>query len=302
MAGSQQSRLTSTTCRVLMAVLITLPLFTAAGQAQTLNVLHTFTGSPDGAGPGPGLTASGATLYGTTEYGGNLANCDRSCGTVFKVARSGTGWVETPIYKFTGVPDGANPMARVIVGPDGALYGTTVMGGTGSCDIGSRGCGTVFKLQPPPNFCASFLCEWRETVLYSFASFADGAWPEAELVFDHAGNIYGSTVTGGTGPCNYVYGGCGTIFKLTPNGNGTWSKSTLHSFQGGPNDGAGPGCALVVDQAGNIYGTTPEGGGQCFEDSSCGVVFQLTPSGAKWKKRFSTSSLAAPMATIPAPD
>lgn len=281
--GSEFARLAG------MAGLLILVASAIAAQAQTLNVLHTFTGSPDGAGPGPGLTASGATLYGTTEYGGNLANCDGSCGTVFKVARSGTGWVETPIYKFTGVPDGANPMARVIVGPDGALYGTTVMGGTGSCDIGSRGCGTVFKLQPPPNFCASFLCEWRETVLYSFASFADGAWPEAELVFDHAGNIYGSTVTGGTGPCNYgSYGGCGTIFKLTPNGNGTWSKSTLHSFQGGPNDGAGSGSALVVDQAGNIYGTTPGGGLQCFEDSSCGVVFQLTPSGAETILHFFT--------------
>jgi len=253
-----------------------------AAQAQTLNVLHTFNGSPDGADPGPGLTASGATLYGTTEYGGNLANCDGSCGTVFKIARSGSGWIETPIYKFTGVPDGANPMARVIVGPDGALYGTTVMGGTGSCDIGSRGCGTVFKLQPPPTFCASFLCQWRATILYSFASFADGAWPEAELVFDQAGNIYGSTITGGTGPCSYgSYGGCGTIFKLTPNRNGSWSKSTLYSFQGSPNDGAGPGSALVLDQDGNIYGTTGGGGLQCPYDEPCGVVFRLTPSGAE---------------------
>ena len=282
MAGSQQSRLTSTTCRVLMAVLITLPLFTAAGQAQTLNVMHTFMGSPDGAAPVTGLTASGATLYGTTEYGGNQANCDSSCGTVFKTTRSGSGWVETPIYKFTGVPDGANPMSRVIVGPDGALYGTTVFGGTGPCQVGSGGCGTVFKLQPPPTFCASFLCEWKETVLYSFVSSTDGAWPEAELVFDQAGNIYGSTVTGGTGPC--TYGGCGTIFKLTPNGNGTWSKSTLYSFQGPPNDGEGPGGALVVDQAGNIYGTTPEGGGQCPYDYACGVVFRLTPSGSKWQE------------------
>jgi hypothetical protein len=285
MTRSQQNPSSVTVGLVIMACLFIMLVTAIAAQAQTLTVLHTFTGSPDGAGPGPGLTAGGATLYGTTEYGGNLANCDGSCGTVFKTARSGSGWIETPIYKFTGVPDGANPMGRVIVGPDGALYGTTVMGGTGPCDIGSGGCGTVFKLQPPPTFCASFLCEWRETILYDFASYADGAWPEAEIVFDQAGNIYGSTGTGGTGPCGHgAYSGCGTIFKLTPNGHGSWSKSTLYSFQGAPNDGEGPGTGLVLDQAGNVYGTTAGGGLQCPYDEPCGVVFRLTPSGSQWQE------------------
>jgi uncharacterized repeat protein (TIGR03803 family) len=273
-------RVAAVVCTVL---LVTTIMAAPAAQAQTLNVVHTFTGTPDGAGPVAGLTlnASGR-LYGTTEYGGNSRGCDSSCGTVFKATSAGSGWVETPIYKFTGVPDGANPTARVITGPDGALYGTTSFGGSGACEIGSGGCGTVFKLQPPPTACASLLCPWVETILYSFTSFADGAWPEAEVVFDQAGNIYGSTGTGGNGSCSHgSYSGCGTVFKLTHNSDGSWSKSTIHSFQGGATDGVGP-SALVVDQSGNIYGTTSGGGLECSDGGTCGLVFKLTPTGSGW--------------------
>ncbi len=257
-----------------------------AVQAQTLTVLHTFMGEADGATPIAGLTKDAAgTLYGTAEFGGLFQSCSASsCGTVYKVVRRGSIWLTTPIYSFKGAPDGATPTSRVIFGPDGALYGTTMLGGTGSCVSTVSGCGTVFKLQPPATVCKSALCPWRETVLYSFASQTDGENPRAEIVFDQAGNLYGTTYLGGTGPCNDgLYTGCGTVFKLTHNSDGTWSKSTLYSFQNGPNDGGFPYAGVTLDQAGNIYGTTYAGGTDCtVHDVACGVVFELTPSGSGW--------------------
>ncbi len=247
-------------------------------QAQTLDVLHTFTGGADGGDPMAGLTQDSAgNLYGTTYFGGTGGNCgEGECGVVFRVTHHGSGWVETPIYTFKGVPDGAYPMARVIFGPDGALYGTTFAGGTdSSCGLG---CGTVFKLQPPPAFCASISCPWRETVLHSFALENDGNDPQAEVVFDQAGNLYGTTQWGGTGACQ-----CGTVFKLTHNADGSWSETILYSFQGGTNDGQEPLAGLVFDQAGNLYGTTEFGGGTgCELNRGCGTVFELTPSGSGW--------------------
>jgi uncharacterized repeat protein (TIGR03803 family) len=252
-------------------------------KAQTVTVLHTFTGGADGAAPLAGLTPDAAgNLYGTTYYGGSVAGqCGESgCGVVFKMTHRSSGWTQTPIYKFRGGPDGAFPEARVIFGPDGALYGTTWAGGTGTCF--NAGCGTVFKLQPPPHVCASVQCLWRETILYTFTSHTDGAHPAAEVAFDRAGNLYGTTTSGGSGPCQQ---GCGTVFKLTPNGDGPWNKSTTYSFQGGANDGTEPNSALVFDSAGNLYGTTTYGGAyQCYRGSApgCGTVFELTPSGSGW--------------------
>lgn len=273
---------------VSLAILATVVAMVPAAQAQTLTLLHTFTGGADGGFVAPamsgGLTRDSAgNIYGTTNYGGQTTgSCyEFGCGVVFKVSPQG---VETPIYKFQSTSDGDHPEARVIFGPDGALYGTTMQGGSGSCTIGSGGCGTVFKLQPPATFCAAFSCPWRETVLYSFTSFADGAWPAADVAFDRAGNLYGTTITGGSGPCNYgSYGGCGTVFKLTPNRNGTWTKTTIYSFQGGLTDGVSPQTPLVVDPAGNLYGVTPAGAGTgCTYNNGCGTVFELTSSGSGW--------------------
>lgn len=285
MAPSQQSRPSSTTYRVFLAALLAVAWFTIAAQAQTLTVLHEFTGGADGGGPLGGLFQdSGGNLYGTTTEGGGGGSCEfGECGVVFRISHR--GGIETPIYAFKGAPnDGESPYARVIVGPDGALYGTTFSGGTGSCIGGGGGCGTVFKLQPPPTFCPSFNCPWKETILYTFTSSADGLFPMAEVVFDRAGNLYGTTRSGGNGPCNYgSYSGCGTVFELSPNGNGTWTKSTLYSFQGGANDGIDPESALVFDQAGNLYGTTVYGAGtSCELNDGCGIVFKLTPSGSGW--------------------
>jgi hypothetical protein len=254
-----------------------------AAEAQTLQVLHTLTGGADGADPIAGLTMDGTgNLYGTAEYGG-IGCTDFGCGTVYKVIRRGSGWLTTPIYSFAGAPDGANPLGRVIFGPDGALYGTTSGGGIG-CSVGFPGCGTIFKLQPPPTVCGSVQCPWKETILYRFTSPTDGFYPQGDLVFDAAGNLYGTTQGGGTGPCeDYAYMGCGTVFKLTHNADGSWSKSTLYSFQGSPSDGEGPDAGVLLDQAGNLYGTTAVGGTPgCEAGHGCGIVFELTPSGFGW--------------------
>jgi hypothetical protein len=251
-------------------------------QAQTYTVLHSFVGGADGADPYAGLSQDSAgNLYGTTHYGGNGQCTDHDgCGVVFKLAHRGSGWVTTVLYAFGGQPDGQYPTDRVVVGPDGALYGTTTQGGTGSCQ-GLRGCGTVFKLQPPPAFCRSFSCPWTETFLYSFISRDDGFNPYAEVSFDRAGNLYGTTLNGGGG-VNCSNDGCGTAFQLTPNANGTWTKNTIHIFQGGTSDGASPG-GVVVDQAGSVYGTTGSGGGENC-NGGCGTAFELTPGSSGWSE------------------
>ena len=265
---------------VSLAIVATVLTIMPTAQAQTLTVLHTFTRGGDGGFLAPSMSGgvtrdAGGNLYGTTNFGGNITGqCgELGCGVVFKVSPHG---VETPIYKFQGQPDGLNPDARVIFGPDGALYGTTQQGGSGFCS--PYGCGTVFKLQPPPTFCAAFECPWRETIIYNFSSPADGLFPIGDVTFDSAGNLYGTTEQGGAASCS-----CGTVFKLVRNSNGTWTKTTLYSFQGGDNDGMEPMSPLVIDQAGNLYGTTPYGVGTgCIYGFGCGAVFELTPSGSGW--------------------
>ncbi len=237
-------------------------------QAQTFTVLHNFAGS-DGAYPSAGLSMDQAgNLYGTTGYGGNTGGaCGSSgCGTVFKLKHETSGWILYPLYKFTG-PDGNSPQARVIIGPDGDLYGTTVYGGAANQ-------GTVFKLSPPPTSCKAFLCPWTETVLYSFQGGSDGEQPQyGDLVFDQHGNIYGTTPYGGTG--SGCYQNCGVIYELTPS-HGRWSESVLYRFTGG-NDGAQPFAGLILDTVGNLYGTAEYGGADYV-----GVVYKLAPSGSGW--------------------
>jgi uncharacterized repeat protein (TIGR03803 family) len=218
-----------------LAVLGTLTISTALpSQAQTLTVLHNFKGGADGSDPAAGLAQDSAgNLYGTTQYGGT-GQCNSlpptGCGVVFKLSHRGSGWLFTTLYEFGGPPDGEYPLARVIVGPDGALYGTTSQGGAGSC-LGQQGCGIVFKLQPPASFCRAFSCPRTETILYSFSSRNDGFNLTGEVAFDRSGNLYGTTANGG-GATGCVDDGCGTVFELTPNGNGTWTKSTIYAFQG----------------------------------------------------------------------
>ncbi|MGA8813751.1 MAG: choice-of-anchor tandem repeat GloVer-containing protein [Candidatus Sulfotelmatobacter sp.] len=230
-------------------------------QGQTYTVLHSFTGGVDGATPSAGLTMDAAgNLYGTTLDGGS------GYGTVFKLTRKNSGWFLTRPYSFQGGSDGASPAASVIFGPDGNLYGTTLYGGGGTCGQGS--CGTAFELHLEATVCSSSVCPWPETVLHRFTG-DDGGVPHGSLVFDTAGNIYGTTSW---------YGALdsGTVFELIPSGGG-WTESVLWNFMIGTDGGAAPQSGVILDAFGNLYGTTYLGGH--WEE---GTIFQLMRSGSGW--------------------
>jgi len=238
-------------------------------QGQTFNVLYHFTGGTDGSTPYAGLTPDGAgNFYGTAYSGGTSG-----LGTVFKLVHERTGWALWPLYSFQGYPtnDGGSPMAGVVIGPDGVLYGTNIDYGGGTGCEGNLGCGTVFSLSPPAvAACHTIPCPWTETVLHRFSEDQQGAWPFSEVTFDQAGNLYGTTFNGGIGGCGF-YGvlGCGVVYELTRSSGG-WTESVLYAFTGG-SDGGSPWAGVIFDQAGNLYGTTV-----------VGTVFQLTHSGSGW--------------------
>jgi uncharacterized repeat protein (TIGR03803 family) len=233
----------------------------------TESVLYSFNGYPnDGETPLAGLIFDNAGhLYGTTDVGGA-----HEAGTVFELSPGSNGvWTETILYDFIGSTDGAGPGGSLILDSVGNLYGTTAYGGGVDC-----GCGTIFELTPNGKG------TWTETVLHSF-TYDDGAHPSGSLVFDPAGNLYGTTTTGPGFAC--ADGGCGTVFRLTPGSDGTWTQTMIYNFEGGP-DGFQPAAGLVLDGAGNLYGTTEWGGG--LGSCSCGTVFELTPrSKGKWTER-----------------
>jgi uncharacterized repeat protein (TIGR03803 family) len=247
--------------------------------SPTETVLYNFTGSPDGANP-TSLTADGkGNFYGTTNSGG------LGYGTVFELSPNGVGsWNETVLYSFTGGADGREPISYVILDSVGNIYGTAYEGG-------ANGYGVVFELSPVG-------ASWMETVLYSFAGGAGGAYPGTGLVMDPVGNLYGTTVNGSPGgtaivfelspsggywteqviytiappllvslsngltmdPAGNIFGTTNsTVFELSPDGLGAWNPTVIHTFCG-PKDGCYPAGTLVFDQAGNLYGTTEVGG------------------------------------------
>jgi uncharacterized repeat protein (TIGR03803 family) len=262
----------------------------ASGQGTTL---FNFTGAPGGTEPKTGVTRDSAgNLYGTTSFGG-AANA----GVVYKVDTTGH---ETVLYSFTGGADGDYPLAGVTLDSAGNLYGTTFHGGT-------QGFGVVYKVDTTG----------QETVLYSFTGGADGGYPEAGVILDATGNLYGTTLEGGAAGAGVVYeldtaghetvlysftGGVDGGFPLaspirdaagnlygTTNGGGTaglgvvyklnatGQETVLYSFPGGP-EGAFPFAGVIRDGAGNFYGTTADGGGPAGEGGH-GVVFKLTAAG-----------------------
>ena len=194
---------------------------TQLAQAQTFTILYSFTNGADGGQPYSSLVRDSAgNLYGTTAVGGAAG-----FGTVFKMGKTGK---ETVLYSFSGGADGANPWAGLTWGPKGHLYGTTEGGGT-------AGFGTVFKITKTG----------KKTVLHNFTGTAgDGAYPFSLLVWDTAGKLYGTTYKGGAS-------GNGTVFKMTKTGKLT----VLYSFKGA-SDGENPYDGVVLDPAGNLYGTT----------------------------------------------
>lgn len=347
------------------------------GSSWLFGALHTFQDQPDGASPAaPMVFGPDGALYGSTVGGGlpGVGNsCHHSgCGTIFRLQPPATPceavlclWQETVLYRFTGGADGSWPDFNdaVIFDRLGNLYATAYFGGYvgGSCATGP-GCGVVFELTPSNG-------GWSDNVLYSFHDGIEGAFPSAGVIFDQAGNLYGTndaavyelsrsgsgwtynvlvrtedaiaagvifdpigrlysaTADGGLseggtaftvthtgdrwvgsviynfplngypaypGPAGTLlmdragnlYGttsedgayGLGTVFKLSPNAQGSWTYTDLHDFTGG-SDGDDPAAALVIDQSGDLFGTAQFGGTNrtCSEGQGCGVLFEITP-------------------------
>jgi len=232
-------------------------------RAWTATVLYSFCPKApcvDGDAPYAGLTWDAAgNLYGTTEFGGKGSP---DYGTAFDLKPKPDGtWQHILLHSFPSFPgDGEVVYAGLVLDGAGNLYGATNSGGGHLCGQTST-CGTVFKLSRNSNG------RWKETILYRFPNPSEGNSPGASLVFDQAGNLYGTGAGGGINACA---NGCGVVFKLTPGSNGTWKYSVLHRFTG--SDGADPAAALILDQKGNLYGTTTLGG-----PGGYGVVFEITP-------------------------
>jgi len=222
-------------------------------------VLYRFTGGTDGGVPvGYPLKDAHGNLYGVTYQGGVVdGKCADGCGTVFALERRSMRWQETVIYDFLGLTDGAFPSAGLTSDKLGNLYGTTYF-------LGLYGYGTVFELSRSGG-------TWIQSTLWALGNGSDGQFPDSNVVFDSAGNLYGTTIQGG----EY---GWGTVFELTPSADGNWTESLLHSFLLGANDGNSPFAGVTLAADGTVYGTTVQGGAD-----GDGTVFELTPSsGGVW--------------------
>ena len=237
-------------------------------QAQTVGRdIYSFTGGTDGGIVLAGVVADAAgNLYGTTA-GVLRVGCSTigQCGTVFELSPNGGQWVFKTLYRFRGGDDGAYPAARLAIGPDGSLYGTTVSGGgiNQICQY-QEGCGTVFRLTPNPDG------SWTESIIYRFLiqedlnlSYGNG------VVVDQGGNLYGTDVHGGE------FGG-GSVYQLTPSDSG-YVYSVIFSF-GGPDNGNDPWSSPTLDSHDNLYGTLLIGPGPC----GCSLVWKLTRTADGW--------------------
>jgi uncharacterized repeat protein (TIGR03803 family) len=235
----------------------------AAGGGWTEYVLHNFGAGTDGSEPNAGLIMDTAgNLYGTTTGGAH------GYGAVFELTPvTGAGWTEKMLHSFSGTTDGSQPYAGLTFDAAGNLYGTTLGGGA---YLG----GTVFELTPQTSG------QWSGKVLHSFGQVnANGVntyAPYGGVVFDQKGNLYGTTYYGGGN-------GGGVVYELTPSTGGAWKETAIHNFGG--TGGSQPLAGVVIDTAGNVYGTTLNGGNEHTSCSTtgCGVVYELTPvAGGGW--------------------
>lgn len=220
----------------------------------TEGVLHSFTGSDGGAPTAALIFDNSGNLYGTASEGGGT----HADGVVFELSPQGNGtWMLDVLHVFlANGSDGFSPGGELLFDSAGNLYGTTSSGG-------AYDEGTVFELTPNGK-------KWTETILHSFKQDGiDGRGPNSALITDSAGNLYGTTVYGGVDDQ-------GVVFQLQPGGGGSWNEVVLHSFK--LRDGMQPYAGLILDRAGNLYGTTWRGGG-----GGKGTVFKLKPTGTgRW--------------------
>jgi uncharacterized repeat protein (TIGR03803 family) len=231
------------------------------GGSWTKTILHNFPiQAGDGQHPSPEVVFdSQGNLYGTAGSG------SKGHGMVFELTppAGGSGaWTESVPYNFTGGSDGAYPGGGVVPGPNGVLYGTASQSG------GSTYSGVVFELKPTGGG------QWTETVLHSFPAFkGDGTVPGSTLALDQSGNLYGTTLFGGTTACSTPLDGnigCGTVFKVAPpSSDGGWTETVLHTW---PNNGQFPYETVVVLHNGLLYGTADQLG-----TKKLGSVFTMVP-------------------------
>ena len=254
-------------CRkyLLLVALSTLIVSHALGRAKE-KVIYRFAGAADGAYPSSSLTMDNSgNLYGTTAEGGIIGCYGIGCGVVFQLKPTAGGrWVPNVIHAFQPEIDGTGPSGNLVFDASGNLYGTTH--GTPGNVLG-KPYGAVFMLQPSTGGV------WNLTVLHYFKG-TDGSNPYARLALDPAGNLYGTTESGGAF-------GHGVVFKLAPSSDDSWKETVLHAFTGG-DDGGGPESGVTIDSQGNLFGVTGHGGAY-----KAGVAYQLIPSsGGKWKERI----------------
>jgi uncharacterized repeat protein (TIGR03803 family) len=230
-----------------------------ANGSFTRKILYTFLGysknSKDGAIPSANLVFDSAgNLYGTTRYGG-----EHNWGTVFELSPSGSTWTEAILFSFDNSGDsGCQPFGGLVLDSAGNLYGTTN-------ECGANSSGNVYKLSQSGGV-------WSQTPIYAFDpnNRIDGSTPYSGVVFDSAGNLYGVNQLSGAI-------GWGTAYELSPQADGTWTETILHSFGSG-SDGSEPFNAPVLDSAGNVYGTTEEGG-----EYAGGAIWEISPgAGGTW--------------------
>jgi uncharacterized repeat protein (TIGR03803 family) len=236
----------------------------APGGTWTETILQNFKWGQGVVPRGTPVVAANGILYGTTYIGGLNGE-----GVIYRLtppAVPGGTWTYRVLHSFTGHADGGSPRGSLVLHGKGVLYGATGGGG-------ANGGGTVFEFFPP----AVAGGAWTENVIYSFGSFSgDGSGPASNVIFDSAGNIYGTTPTGGANPTSCSVLGCGSVFQLTPPIAGdTWTETILHSFSGSPSDGARPTGGLLLEKNGVLFGVTQWGGskgGANGEGTVYGVV------------------------------
>ena len=250
---------------------------TLAGPAKASALVHAnntnqyqYLGSPDSNAPEGFTMDSSGNLYGFSGQAGTNSSClfGSGCGTAVEMTKNSDGtWSESVLYNFQGGSDGWAPVGIPVRDAAGNLFGVTVNGGSSTSCF--DGCGTVFMISGG-----------AKTILHTFQG-SDGATPLSGMVMDAAGNLYGTTPYGGSD---------GNVYELSPNGSGGYTYSVIYNFNGGVNnDGATPQAALVIDAAGNLYGTTYSGGSDTYCDTyqrGCGTVFELSPvAGGGWTEK-----------------